>query len=267
MFSKKICRKNGKGADRDVWIWKKIPILKLRKKASNELIFLSDYIYRHVFLGYTQKQWDLIPEELDASVTARVPVYVSRDNRYFQDSYQVIPQNGYTDMFKNILNHPNIHILLNTDYREIIDDITFNKMIYSGPLDAYYDYIHGELPYRTLTFELKNIEQEKFQQAGIVTYPNIYSFTRITEFKYLTGQFSPSTTVAYEFPQKHKPGKTEPYYPVPRQENRMIYSRYKKETDKLKGRVIFAGRLADYSYFNMDQAVARALSVFEKEII
>src|SRR5690625_1572916 len=119
MFSKKICRKNGKGADRDVWIWKKIPILKLRKKASNELIFLSDYIYRHVFLGYTQKQWDLIPEELDASVTARVPVYVSRDNRYFQDSYQAIPQNGYTDMFKNILNHPNIHILLNTDYREI----------------------------------------------------------------------------------------------------------------------------------------------------
>src|SRR5690625_666590 len=136
MFSKKICRKNGKGADRDVWIWKKIPILKLRKKASNELIFLSDYIYRHVFLGYTQKQWDLIPEELDASVTARVPVYVSRDKRYFQDSYQAIPQNGYTDMFKNILNHPNIHILLNTDYREIIDDITFNKMIYSGPLTA-----------------------------------------------------------------------------------------------------------------------------------
>jgi UDP-galactopyranose mutase len=245
---------------------KKIPILKLRENGNKELAFLADYIYKHVFLGYTQKQWDLTPEELDASVTARVPVSITRDNRYFSDTYQAMPVYGYTAMFKNILDHKNIRVLLNTDYKEIIEEITFNRLIYTGPIDSYFDNMHGELPYRSLRFEFKNFEQTVAQPTGIVTYPSDYNYTRITEFKYLTGQVHHSTTVAFEYPQAHVPDKTEPYYPIPREQNRIIYNQYHKEALNLNGSVVFAGRLADYMYYNMDQVVARALSVFKNQI-
>lgn len=244
----------------------KVPILKLRKEKSKDLSFLADYIYKHVFLGYTLKQWGLKPEDLDKSVTGRIPIYLSRDNRYFQDEFQAIPEHGYTRMFENILNHKNIKVLLNTDYKEVVGEVSFNKMVYSGPLDAYFDFKHGELPYRSLSFGLKNIPKDHFQEVAQVNYPNEYDYTRITEFKYLSGQEVPSTTVAYEFPQAYVRGENTPYYPIPKDENTELANKYKAEAKKLDN-VIFAGRLADYQYYNMDQVAARALSVFEKEIL
>lgn len=245
----------------------KIPILKLKETTSGELKFLADFIYEKVFLNYTTKQWGYKPEELDGSVTARVPVYISRDDRYFQDIYQGIPKHGYTKMFEKMINHPNIHILLNTDYREIIEDVKFDKLIYTGPVDYFFDYIYGELPYRSLRFEFKTINSEYFQEVAQINYPNDYDFTRITEFKHMTGQKSDLTTIAYEFPQSYIIGKNEPYYPIPKEENLEIYKKYLKEISKLNGIVYFVGRLAEYRYYNMDQIVARALNVFEKEVI
>ena len=245
---------------------KKVPILKLKESSSGDLSFLADYIYDHVFLHYTQKQWNLRPEDLDSGVTARVPIYISRDNRYFQDPYQAMPKRGYTEMFRRMIDHPNIKVLLNTDYREVIDEVSFERAICTGPVDAFFDYAHGELPYRSLDFRFETLDQAQFQSVGTVNYPNDYSFTRITEQKHLTGQVSNKTTIIKEFPQTYIPGRNDPYYPIPRSENRDRLSCYLKEIKKLNGRVLFAGRLAEYKYYNMDQAVTRALGIFEKEI-
>lgn len=244
----------------------KIPILKLKEVDDSDLKFLAEYIYKNVFYGYTLKQWALKPEELDFNVTSRVPVYISRDNRYFQDTYQQIPAYGYTAMFERILNHKNIRILLNTDYREAIEYIKFDKMIYTGPLDYYFDYIYGQLPYRSLRFEFENFNQSQFQEVGQMNYPNNYDYTRITEFKYLTMQKSINTTVAFEYPQEYIPGINEPYYPIPRDINNELFSKYKAEAEKLDGSVFFVGRLADYKYYNMDQIAGVALQLFEKKI-
>ena len=245
----------------------KVPILKLRESAEGELRLLADYIYEKVFYGYTLKQWELKPEELDPSVTGRVPVYISRDDRYFQDRYQGMPKQGYASLFQRMLSHTNIKVLLNTDYREIADEVRFNRMIYTGPIDEFFDYMHGPLPYRSLRFEFMTLEEEWHQEVGTVNYPNEYDFTRITEQKHLTGQRLPWTTLVVEYPQTYQPGKNEPYYPIPREENRERCSIYEKEAAKLKGSLLFAGRLADYKYYNMDQAVARALKIFEEEIV
>ena len=244
---------------------KKVPILQLRK-SSNDLAFLAEYIYENVFLHYTQKQWNLRPEELDSGVTARVPIYISRDNRYFQDPYQAMPKLGYTEMFRRMIAHPNIKVLLNTDYQEVIDDITFNRAVCTAPIDRFFDYIHGEMPYRSISFQFETLDQKTYQEVGTVNYPNDYDITRITEQKYLTGQISPKTTLIKEFPKAYIPGLNDPYYPIPRVENRERLSLYRKEIKKLNGSVVFLGRLADYKYYNMDQAVTRALGVFEKEI-
>ncbi|MBP1991409.1 UDP-galactopyranose mutase [Paenibacillus eucommiae] len=241
----------------------KVPILKLRESASGDLSFLADYIYKKVFYHYTLKHWELNPEELDPSVTARVPVYISRDNRYFQDTYQGIPKHSYATLFSRMLNHPNIRVLLNTDYKEIIGDIKFKRMIYTGPIDAFFDYKHGTLPYRSLRFDFDTLNQEYFQEAGTINYTNEYEFTRILETKHLTGQISPKTTITYVYPQQYNQ-QSEPYYPVPRAENRQLYNLYAKEAEQIKDKVLFAGRLADYKYYNMDQAVARALTLFKE---
>lgn len=243
----------------------KIPILKLKQSTNKDLKFLADYIYKNVFYGYTVKQWDLTPEELDPSVTGRVPVFISRDDRYFQDKYQAMPKYGYTEMFQKILNHPGIKLLLNTDYKNIVSDISFNKLIYTGPIDTYFEYLHGNLPYRSLRFELKYKNTSNFQEVAQVNYPNEHKYTRITEFKHLTDQSIQGTTLAFEYPQKYIKGKNIPYYPIPREENRIIYNKYLDEEKKINGNVIFAGRLADYKYYNMDQTVARALNLFQKE--
>lgn len=244
----------------------KVPILKLRETAIGDLEFLANYIYENIFARYTAKQWELKPEDLDRGVTGRVPVYISRDNRYFQDPYQAMPKHGYTEMFRRVLAHPNIKILLNADYREVINDIKFNRMVYTGPIDTFFDYMYGELPYRSLRFHFETLDQEQYQEVGTVNYPNDYDITRITEQKYLSGQTSPKTTLVMEYPQAYVPGKNDPYYPIPREENRERYDLYLKEVQKLKGTVIFAGRLAEYKYYDMDQAALRALSLFEKEV-
>ncbi len=244
----------------------KVPILKLRESASGDLEFLANYIYDNVFYRYTLKQWKLKPEDLDRGVTGRVPVYISRDNRYFQDPYQAMPKYGYTEMFRRMLAHPNIKILLNTDYREVINDIKFNRMVYTGPIDTFFDYTYGELPYRSIRFHFETLDQEYYQEVGTVNYPNDYDITRITEQKYLSGQTSPKTTLVMEYPLAYVPGQNDPYYPIPREENRERYDLYLKEVEKLNGTVIFAGRLAEYKYYDMDQAALRALGLFEKEI-
>jgi UDP-galactopyranose mutase len=245
----------------------KIPILKLRQSTTSELRFLADYIYEKVFYGYTVKQWGFKPEELNPGVTGRVPVHISRDDRYFQDTYQAMPKRGYTEMFQQMVANPNIKVLLNTDYREIADEIEFNRMVYTGAIDEFFDYSHRELPYRSLRFELSYQEVEAYQEVGVVNYPSEYAFTRIAEFKHITGQRAYGTTVAVEYPEPHLRGHNDPYYPLPQEENQEHYKRYLKEAQKLEGAVLFAGRLADYRYYNMDQAVARALAVFEKEIV
>lgn len=242
----------------------KIPILKLREQASDNLKWLADYIYENVFKGYTIKQWGMKPEELDSSVTARIPVVLSRDDRYFQDIYQLMPRDGYTELFKRILNNKNINILLQTRYQDVLEVIPTKNVVFTGPIDEYYEYCFGELPYRSLEFEFKSVNSEFYQEVGQMNFPNNNDFTRISEFKHLTGQLTACTSVAYEYPRSYSSGNNStPYYPIPRSENNQLYERY---NSLQKGNIIFCGRLADYKYYNMDQVIARALTVFEKEI-
>lgn len=216
-------------------------------------------LYEKFFKNYTKKQWDLDPSELDASVTSRVPTRTNRDDRYFTDSYQMMPKYGYTKMFGKMLDHPNIKIMLNCDYREIADEFDFKEMIYTGPVDSFFDYEYGKLPYRSLEFKHETHDTEEFQTAPVINYPNEQAFTRITEFKYLTGQKHDKTSIVYEFPQ----ATGDPYYPIPRKENAEIYAKYKTLADA-ETDVYFVGRLATYKYYNMDQIVAQALMTYGK---
>ena len=214
-------------------------------------------LYEKFFRGYTRKQWDLDPSELDASVTARVPTRTNRDDRYFTDKYQAMPLHGYTRMFERMLAHPNIKIMLHTDYREIVGFVPFDRMIYTGPVDAFFEYRYGKLPYRSLEFRHETLTQAQFQAVGTVNYPNEYQYTRITEFKHLTGQRHEETSIVYEHPQ----AEGDPYYPIPRPENATLYKRY-EEAASQEAKVLFVGRLATYKYYNMDQVVAQALKTF-----
>lgn len=216
-------------------------------------------LYEKFFKGYTKKQWDLDPSELSASVTARIPTRTNKDNRYFTDTYQVMPLHGYTKMFEKMLDHPNIHIMLNTDYKDVTAEIDYHKMIFTGPVDEYFDYCYGKLPYRSIEFKFETYDKEKFQETGTINYPNDYDFTRITEFKYLSGQTHNKTSVVYEFPQ----AEGDPYYPIPKPDNAALYQQYKNLADASTD-IYFVGRLATYKYYNMDQVVAQALSVFKK---
>jgi UDP-galactopyranose mutase len=216
-------------------------------------------LYEKFFRNYTRKQWGMDPSELDKSVTSRVPVRTNRDDRYFTDTFQAMPKHGYTAMFEKMLAHPNIKIMLNTDYHEILDVIPFKEMVYTGPVDEYFDYIYGRLPYRSLEFRHQTLEEEVHLPTAVVNYPNEHAYTRVTEFKYLTGQRHPKTSIVYEYPM----AEGDPYYPVPRPENAAIYNQYKKLADATPG-VHFVGRLATYKYYNMDQVVAQALTVFKK---
>jgi UDP-galactopyranose mutase len=216
-------------------------------------------LYQKFFRNYTRKQWGLDPSELDAQVAARVPNRTNRDDRYFTDTFQAMPLHGYTRMFERMLAHPNISIMLNTDYRDIVDFIPYREMIYSGPIDAFYEYQYGALPYRSLDFRFETHNVQQYQPVGTVNYPNEYAYTRVTEFRHLTGQQHERTTIVYEYPK----AEGDPYYPVPRPENQDLYRRYaalaEQETD-----VHFVGRLATYKYYNMDQVVAQALALFKK---
>ena len=216
-------------------------------------------LYEKFFRGYTRKMWDLDPSELDASVTARVPTRTNKDDRYFTDTYQAMPLHGYTEMFRKMLHHPNIKVMLNTDYKEIIDMIPYRNLIFTGPIDEYFNYCYGKLPYRSLEFKFETIDQEVFQPTGTVNYPNEQLYTRITDFKYLSGQKHPKTAIVYEF-QK---AEGDPYYPVPRPENAELYKKYQQLASTMTN-TYFVGRLATYKYYNMDQVVAQALTTFKK---
>ena len=216
-------------------------------------------LYEKFFRNYTRKQWGIDPSELDKSVTARVPTRTNRDDRYFTDTYQAMPLYGFTRMFENLLNHPNIKVMLNTDYREIREMIPYKEMIYTGPVDEFFDCRFGKLPYRSLDFKHETLNESIHQTAPVVNYPNEHLYTRITEFKYLTGQEHSKTSIVYEFPK----AEGDPYYPVPRPENAELYKRYKALADATPN-VEFVGRLATYKYYNMDQVVAQALAVYAK---
>ncbi len=243
----------------------KVPILKLRETPGKELNWLASYIYEKVFLHYTEKQWGLKPDELDPSVTGRVPVHISRDNRYFQDTHQMMPAQGFTAMIKRMLDHPNIRVELNTEYASLPPD-TAKRTVFTGPIDEYFGHEYGALPYRSLRFDYKTENVRTFQLAASVNYPNEYDFTRITEAKYLSGQDVPVTTVIYEYSLAHQQGKNEPYYPIPSPDAHARLKPYLNKAETLKGKVWFAGRLGDYKYYNMDQACARALALFEDEL-
>lgn len=216
-------------------------------------------LYEKFFRNYTRKMWDLDPSELDASVTSRVPTRTSRDNRYFTDTYQAMPLYGYTRMFQKMLSHPNIKIMLNTDYKEIVDVIPYQNLIYTGPIDSFFNYCYGRLPYRSIEFKFETHDADVFQSTGTINFPNEHAYTRITEFKYLTGQKHSKTTVVYEFPQ----AEGDPYYPIPRPENAAIYKKYQQIANAMTN-TFFTGRLATYRYYNMDQVVAQSLTLFEK---
>ena len=215
-------------------------------------------LYEKFFRGYTRKQWGMDPSELDASVTARVPTRTNRDDRYFTDTYQAMPLHGYTAMFRKMLEHPNIKVLLNCDYREIASSVPWQRMIYTGPVDAFFNHRYGKLPYRSLEFIHQTLDVEQYQSVGTVNYPNDYAYTRISEFKHITGQRHHATSIVFEVPRADG----DPYYPVPRPENAELYKRYEEDAKREAPRVRFVGRLATYKYYNMDQVVAQALKTF-----
>jgi UDP-galactopyranose mutase len=216
-------------------------------------------LYEKFFRNYTRKQWGVDPSELDASVTSRIPVRTNRDARYFTDPYQVMPLNGYTRMFERMLDNRNLHVLLNTDYREVQDIIPHDALVYTGPIDEFFDHRFGVLPYRSLDFKFETVNHPVHQPAPVVNYPNEYAYTRVTEFKYLTGQEHPKSTIVYEFPKDGG----DPYYPVPRPENHELYRKYEALAQATPN-VHFVGRLATYKYYNMDQVIAQALTRCEK---
>jgi UDP-galactopyranose mutase len=220
-------------------------------------------LYEKFFRGYTRKQWGLDPSELDASVTARVPTRTTRDDRYFTDTYQAIPQHGDTRLFDAMLSHPNISVLLGTDFRDVVHVLPWRRLVYTGPIDAFFDHRHGHLPYRSLKFDHVTVPvppgREHVQPVGTVNHPNDHRYTRVTEFKHITGQRHEASSLVYEYPS----AEGDPYYPVPRAENTALLRRYEAEAEQLSD-VTFIGRLASYKYYNMDQVVAQALASFRR---
>lgn len=218
-------------------------------------------LYEKFFRGYTRKQWDADPSELSAMVTSRIPVRTDRDDRYFSDSFQAMPLHGYTRMFENMLTHPNINIMLQTDYHDIKDAIVYKQLIFTGPIDEYFDYCYGKLPYRSLKFKHQTLDQPAMQSVAVVNYPNEQEYTRITEYKHLTGQVHAQTSITYEYPCWDG----DPFYPVPKSENQELYRKYAALAKEIPD-VHFAGRLGTYRYYNMDQVVAQALTLYKKLI-
>ncbi len=240
---------------------KKVPILEFQKQDDIDLKFLANYVYEKVFLHYTTKQWGVSPNDVDGAVTARVPVYLSKDDRYFQDKYQGIPLEGYTKLVENMLEHPNIEVRLNTDYKDLKG--SFDRVFYTGAIDEYFDYKFGHLPYRSVNFKFEEYDREFYQKNSVVNYPCNYDFTRIHEFKYYLNDKSEKTVIAKEYSEFFELGKNERYYPIPNDENTVLYKKYLEEAKHLKN-VYFLGRLGDYKYYDMDKAILRAIELFEE---
>jgi UDP-galactopyranose mutase len=216
-------------------------------------------LFELLFENYTRKQWGVDASELDASVCGRIPVRTNDDERYFSDSFQAMPRDGFEPLFRRMLSHPNIEVALGVRFEDVADRVRFDRLVYTGPIDAYFGHCFGALPYRSLEFEFETLAVERYQPVAVVNYPGPEAFTRVTEFKYLTGQHHPMTTIAREYPR----ATGDPYYPIPRPENRALYAKYAAKAAG-ETNVTFAGRLAEYRYYNMDQVVASALTTFEE---
>ena len=236
------------------------PVADIRTSEDVVVNAVGRELYELFFRGYTRKQWALDPSELDKSVTARIPTRTNTDDRYFADKHQAMPFDGYTAMFKRMLDNPLITIALGTDYREVRDEIDAAHTIYTGPVDEYFDWRFGKLPYRSLKFVHSTIDAEQFQAVGTVNYPSEdVPYTRISEYKHLTGQQHRQTSITLEYPS----AEGDPYYPIPREENQLLYKKYEALADATPG-VTFVGRLATYRYYNMDQIVGQALATFRR---
>ncbi|HEY0571445.1 MAG TPA: UDP-galactopyranose mutase [Enterovirga sp.] len=216
-------------------------------------------LYEKFFRGYTRKQWGMDPSELDKSVTARVPTRTNRDDRYFTDEFQFMPKHGYTKMFEAMLASPNIDVMLGTDYRDVKDEIPHRRLIFTGPVDEFFDFRFGQLPYRSLRFKHVTLDQPWYQPVGTVNFPQTEDYTRISEYKHMTGQEHPKTSITYEYPA----AEGDPYYPIPRPENALLFKRYERLALTTPN-VWFVGRLATYRYYNMDQVVGQALATFRR---
>ena len=249
------------GEDMKRWIdTNKVPIATPQNAEEMVIARMGWDLYEKFFKNYTRKQWGMDAKELGPEVTARIPIRFNRDDRYFTDPFQGMPKDGYTKMFERMLNNPNIELARNTDYKDIINHINYDRLIYTGPIDYFFDYQHGPLPYRAIDFEFKTFDQEWIQSAAVVNYPNNTKSTRTTEFKHLTGQKHPKTTACYEYPHDFKSEKDIPCYPMPTDKATKQYENYKKLTEKTIN-VAFAGRLAQYRYLNMDECVKRGLEL------
>jgi UDP-galactopyranose mutase len=236
------------------------PVPEIRTSEDVVISAVGRELYELFFQGYTRKQWGIDPSQLDKAVTARIPTRTGTDDRYFGDKHQIMPKHGYTAMFNRMLDHPNIDVLLSTSYAEIMDEIEAGHIVYTGPVDEYFGYRFGKLPYRSLRFEHKVIDSEWVQPVAVVNYPDPQvPYTRITEYKHLTGQQHPRSSITYEYPS----AEGDPYYPIPREENQALYKKYEALADA-NPNVTFVGRLATYRYYNMDQVVGQALSAFRK---
>jgi UDP-galactopyranose mutase len=220
-------------------------------------------LYGAFYRNYTKKQWGIDPKDLDASITLRLPIRMNSDKRYFTDPWQGLPVGGFTKVFERMLNHKNIHLALNTDYKDAMQSVRYRKLVFTGPIDVFFNYAFGRLPYRSIDFRLETINQEYFQHMGVVNYPNDHEFTRCVEYKWLYQQKNTNTTVSRDYPCWND---EEPYYPVPSPMNREMYKRYKALADKTPN-TYFCGRLGTYEYYNMDQCIAQALTLFEDHIV
>jgi UDP-galactopyranose mutase len=235
------------------------PVAEIRTSEDVVVSRVGRDLYEKFFRGYTRKQWGLDPSELDKSVTARVPTRANIDDRYFGDTFQAMPAAGFTRMFERMLKHANIRIMLQTDYREVCDAIPHRRVVFTGPVDEFFDFRLGKLPYRSLSFEHVTLDEEWHQPVAVVNYPQDQRYTRVTEYKHLTGQIHPKTSLTFEYAS----ATGDPYYPVPRTENQNLYKRYQKLADAVPN-VHFIGRLATYRYYNMDQVIGQALAEFKR---
>ncbi|PND31133.1 UDP-galactopyranose mutase [Achromobacter pulmonis] len=258
----------------------KVPVSVLRKHADVRVRELGEFIFQNIYLNYTTKQWGDKPENLDfETITARVPVHLSYDDRYFQESHQALPKQGYTAMFERMLAHPNIEVRLNTKASELLEfDSSSGKvlfegqpfegdLIYTGPVDELFGYVYGELPYRSLRFDLETHDMEYYQPTTTVNYPNTERFTRITEYKHLMGDKPEKTTIMKEYPQEYDrnvPAQSIPYYPIPKDASAALYARYVDLTRKFQN-LKLVGRLAEYRYYDMNNIIEHALDVFEND--
>ncbi len=252
-------------SEKEMKAWLDKNTLKIKKPKNSEELFLARVgkkLYEKMFKGYTTKQWDTDPKKISTSVAGRIPIYTNFDDRYYTDKYQLVPKKGYLAIFKKMLAHPNIKVLLQTDFFKIKNKLeSYEKIFFTGKVDSFFDYRFGHLQYRSLRFKNMSLNKEWFQTRVQINYPNDFRFTRITEPKHATGQKNKKTTIIHEYPTWGR----EPYYPVLSEKNLKLYQKYQKEVKKLeKKNIYFLGRLGSYQYLNMDQAFRQALNLFKK---